>query len=256
MISGMASNSKCIVLRDGIAVELQYCPAGVFMMGSPESEDGRDSDERLHRVEVSMPFWIGRFPITNLQWKSVMGRVSSRFDGDMLPCVKVSWDDCNEFLFLLSAEAGRQFRLPLEAEWEYACRAGTTTAYSWGDALNGDHANCNGERPCGGAVPGPRIGRPVAVGGYPGNSWGLCDMHGNVREWCADWYEQDYKGTLSCLQSTQACRYRVLRGGGWCDDAQDCRSAYRDREEPCVRSNDIGFRICCDAIDFYKEENS
>lgn len=240
----MISKSRRIVLRDDIAVELQYCPAGVFMMGSPESEDGRDSDEWLHRVDISRPFWIGRFPVTNLQWKSVMGAAPSRFDGDTIPCVNVSWDDCNEFLSRLSQKTGERLRLPLEAEWEYACRAGTTTAYSWGDTLNGDRANCNGERPCGAIDKGMNIGRPVAVGGYTANPWGLYDMHGNVREWCADWYKQDYKGTALTRPS---CRYRVLRGGGWRDDAQDCRSAYRDREDPAVRSHDIGFRISCDA---------
>lgn len=243
----MISKSMRVVVRSGIVVELQYCPAGVFMMGSPESEEGRDSDERLHRVDISRPFWIGRFPVTNLQWKNVMGSAPSRFEGDMIPCVNVSWYDCNDFLARLNRETGQEFRLPLEAEWEYACRAGATTAYSWGNALNGDRANCNGEHPCGAIDRGENVGRPVAVGGYPANRWGLYDMHGNIREWCADWYRQDHKSTTDSTLTRQACRYRVLRGGGWLDDAQDCRSAYRDMEEPAVRSHDIGFRISCSA---------
>ena len=156
-------------------------------MGSPPGESGRFDDETQHRVTLTEGFWMAKTEVTQKQWKSVMGNNPSHFQGDNLPVECVSWDDCVEFC----RKAGHGLQLPTEAQWEYACRAGSETPYFWGNALNGDRANCNGNYPCGTTVKGPYKEKTTPVGSYQANAWGLYDMHGNVREWCADWYTED-----------------------------------------------------------------
>ena len=165
-----------------------------------------------------------------------MGSNPSRFKGDDLPVETVSWDDCQAFIKKVNAALGCGARLPTEAEWEYACRAGTTTAYFWGNALNGDRANC-----CYGNA------ETTPVGKYGANPWGLCDMHGNVWEWCADWYG-DYptRGVVDPLGPASG-DIRVLRGGCWIYGARYCRSANRRRCDPGDRNFNFGFRLCCSA---------
>ena len=165
---------KILILPGGAPIELIYVAPGTFTMGSPTSEDGREKHETQHRVTLTKSFWLGKYEVTQKQWTSVMGSNPSRFKGDNYPVECVSWDDCQEFLRKVDDSARRQLgggaRLPTEAEWEYSCRAGTTTAYSWGNALNGDKANCDGNWPCGTSTKGPSIGRSVAVGSYQPNA--------------------------------------------------------------------------------------
>ncbi len=369
-----------ITLPGGAEMEMIWCPPGEFMMGSPDTEEGRCDDEILHRVTLTEGFWLGKYPVTQAQWKSVMGNYSSLFTGDYtlavsnprqlglwigrtsggvmskcrkaknvdaqlmkaslvhidgngdwrtglkngtclirslrrtlraavaqalaqqeaadktwrgrvrlrlgavlqsifagnngktavqentlaeftgndaMPVGNVSWDNCQEFIQKVNAQLNCGARLPTEAEWEYACRAGTKTAYFWGDVLNGNKANCDGNYPLGTEVKGPYVKGLSLVGQYPANPWGLYDMHGNIWEWCCDYYG-DYPSRKD-LQSNRYSRDaidptgpasgedRVLRGGSWYNLAQNCRSANRDRLASCDSDNNIGFRLCCSA---------
>ena len=237
---------KTLTLPGGAEMEMIYCPPGEFMMGSPANEEGRYDDETQHRVRLTKGFWLGKYPVTQRQWRSVMGSNPSHFKGDDLPVERVSWDDCQEFIKKVNASLGCGARLPTEAEWEYACRAGTTTAYSWGNALNGDRANSDGNYPCGTAKKGPYLKKTTLVGKYGANPWGLCDMHGNVWEWCADWYG-DYSGDAVDPTGPASGDGRVLRGGSWGSSARYCRSADRCGDGPGYRYDDNGFRLSCSA---------
>ena len=245
---------------DGVEYAFRYCPAGTFQMGSPTSESGRWDDETQHRVELTTGFWLLETEVTQALWKSVMGSNPSWFcstgggsskvsgvDTSNFPVDRVSWNDCQEFIAKLNALGvapdGLQFRLPTEAEWEYACRAGTSTAYFWGDSLNGDNANCDGNYPCGTSTKGQYLERTTQVGSYAPNAWGLYDMHGNVYEWCADGLVA--YGTASQTDPTgpSSGSNRVLRGGGWYSSAKHCRSANRRNNVPTSRVFDYGFRL-------------
>ena len=228
-------------------MEMIYVAPGSFTMGSPESEEGRDDDEKQHRVTLTKGFWLGKYEVTQKQWESVMGDNSSHFKGGDLPVEQVSWEDCQEFIRKVNASLNCGARLPTEAEWEYACRAGTRSAYSWGDALNGDKANCNGNYPCGTTVKGPYKERTVAVGNYQPNAWGFYDMHGNVWEWCNDWHADYPSGSVTDPMGRVSGGNRVLRGGGWYDNARNCRSALRNRLWPGICNLNCGFRLCCSA---------
>ncbi len=232
-------------------MEMIYVAPGSFMMGSPESETGRFDRETQHRVTLTKGFWLGKYEVTQGQWKSVMGSNPSGFKGDNLPVENVSWNDCQEFIRKVNAEAERQFggeaRLPTEAEWEYACRAGSTTAYSWGNALNGDKANCDGNYPCGTTEKGRYLARTCPVGSYAPNAWGFYDMHGNVWEWCNDWYGAYPGGSVTDPSGPASGDSRVLRGGCWNDSARYCRSANRSRINPGYRDGGSGFRLACSA---------
>ena len=242
---------KTLVLPGGAKMEMIYCAPGEFMMGSPKSEEGRYENEDLHSVELTKGFWLGKYPVTQGQWQSVMGENPSHFSGDArLPVETVSWDDCKEFvervMQSVREQMGGEARFPTEAEWEYACRAGTATAYSWGNALNGDRANCDGCHPCGMTRVGPYLEKTTPVGRYGANAWGFADMHGNVWEWCADWCGA-YCGDAVDPAGPASGAYRVLRGGGWSNFARSCRSAYRSGRGPGCRDHYYGFRLCCSA---------
>ena len=243
---------KTLVLPCGAEMEMIYCAPGEFMMGSPESEEGRYDNEVLHRVKLTKGFWLGKYPVTQGQWQSVMGNNPAEFKGDArLPVETVSWDDCEEFIEKVKSsvkqQLGGEARFPTEAEWEYACRAGTTTAYYWGNALNGDRANCDGNHPCGTKNKGPYLKKTTPVGRYGANAWGFCDMHGNVWEWCADWYG-DHSGDVVDPTGPASGPGRMIRGGNWDEKAFYCRSAHRYNYcRPGYRSNHFGFRLCCSA---------
>ncbi len=157
----------------------------------------------------------------------------------------VSWNDCAEFLEKLSAREGRGYRLPTEAEWEYACRAGTSTPFSFGVSLNGTEANCDGNYPYGTAEKGPYLSRTCPVGSYAANAWGLHDMHGNVWEWCQDWYARDayQHSNNKDPEYTNSGDSRVLRGGSWLSNCGNCRAAFRRWAAPGLRLNNFGFRL-------------
>ena len=246
-----AGETKTITLPGGATMELVWCPPGRFMMGGWQSQgsNGWDYFETQHEVTLTKGFWLAKHPVTQAQWKSIMGNNPSCFKGDDLPVESVTWNECQEFC----KKAG--LRLPTEAEWEYACRAGTQTDYSWGDTLNGDKANCDGRYPYpyGWTKEGPCLHKTTRVGSYPANAWGLHDMHGNVLEWCADWYRENL-GSVAVTDPTgpgPASRsyppYRVLRGGYFGSRAKHCRSAWRDYGDPASRFKGWGFRPCSSA---------
>jgi formylglycine-generating enzyme required for sulfatase activity len=217
---------------------LVLIPAGEFVMGSPKSEADRSGDEGQHRRVIRKPFYLGKTAVTQAQWRKVMGsNPSVLLEGDDLPVDSVSWYNCQEFL----KKAGGGMRLPSEAEWEYACRAGTTTPFSFGATITPEQVNYDGNRPYGGASKGLCRMEAVAVGSLPANAWGLHEMHGNVREWCQDGYEA-YPGSGTEEPAPDAGA-RVLRGGGWGNRAAGCRAANRGRSEPGSRGNYFGLRL-------------
>ncbi len=236
-------------LDGGIEIAFVYIEPGSFMMGCPTSEEGHDSDERQHRVTLTEGFYIGATEVTQAQWKAVMGTDPSRFTGNDLPVESVSWNDAVEFCEKLSRREGRTYRLPTEAEWEYACRAGTTTPFHTGATISTDQANYDGNYPYGSGRKGVYRKTTTPVGSFPANAWGLHDMHGNVREWCQDWYDSDYyqRSPAQDPLNTQTTSFRVLRGGSWYDLARYCRSAYRDRSAPDNRYSYSGFRVSLDS---------
>jgi len=220
-------------LGNGISIEMVLIPAGKFKMGSPESEKGRYDDETQHEVTLTKPFYMGKYAVTGEQWEAVMGNTPSFLKGAKLPETNVSWEDCQEFIKKLNAKTDGGYRLPTEAEWEYACRAGTTTAYSFGDEITPKDANYRGSK----------IGKPVAVGCYKPNPFGLYDMHGNVFEWCEDWYGDYPEGTVTDPKGPATGEYRVLRGGSFRNDESLARSSVRICTAPTLRYYYIGFRL-------------
>ena len=246
-------------LLNSIGMKLKLIPAGEFMMGSPDSEKSRSSDEGpVHRVKITKPFYLGVYEVTQTQYEQVMGKNPSFFsntgrgkekvtgrDTDQFPVESVSWDDAMEFCRKLSAREGKTYCLPTEAQWEYACRAGTTTSFHFGSMLNGREANSDGSYPYGTETKGPYLKCTTTVGSYSANAFGLYDMHGNVREWCADWHDFDYyeKSPSTDPAGPSSGDDRVLRGGGWFGFAWRCRSANRFRDTPADRFDYLGFRV-------------
>jgi formylglycine-generating enzyme required for sulfatase activity len=232
-------------LSDGIELALVSIPGGSFTMGS-FGKQGYDDERPQHRVTVG-PFWLGRYPITQAQWRAVMGtNPSGRFKGDQRPVDNVSWQDAHRFCERLSRRTGHACHLPTEAQWEYACRAGTTTPFSFGETLTTGIANYNGEFTW---RSGPRgLYRHVTtdVGSFPPNAFGLCDMHGNVWEWCADAWHESYEGAPGDGRAWQAggdpaCR--VARGGCWHDTPDVCRSPARLKLAANEGDEFGGFRV-------------
>jgi formylglycine-generating enzyme required for sulfatase activity len=204
-----------------------WCPADTFTMGSPPTEFGRDEDERQHRVTLSQGFWLGKYEVTQAQWQSVMGSNPSSFKGPHNPVDTVSWDDCQAFIRKLNGQAGVSSRLPTASEWEYACRAGTTTAYGFGaNATNVDAYAWFGENS--GDTTHP-VGRKQA------NAWGLHDMHGNLWEWCRDWYGAYPSGAVTDPAGPDTGSARVMRGGSYGGLARRSRSAYRSFLDTSLR---------------------
>jgi formylglycine-generating enzyme required for sulfatase activity len=217
---------------------------GEFMMGSSETEEGRDGDEGpRRRARIPRPFYLGKFAATQAQYESVMGTNPSHFKGENNPVEMVSWNDAKEFCRRL----GPGFRLPTEAEWEYACRAGTATPFYFGETVSTDQANYDGTYAYGEGREGDYREKTVPVNSFEPNGWGLYNMHGNVWEWCEDWYDGDYyKGRPSPdfdPQGPPGGDSKVLHGGSWDDDPKLLRSAYRLRYLPASKYNTCGFRI-------------
>jgi formylglycine-generating enzyme required for sulfatase activity len=224
---------------NSLGMKFVLIPAGTFMMGSPPDEINRRDDENLHNVTISNPFYMKTTQVTQGQWRKVMRNNPSGFEtrGDNCPVESVSWDDAQEFIRKLNQmERTDKYRLPAKAEWEYACRAGSTTRYYFGDdeAELGKYAwysnNSDGTHPVGQKKP---------------NAWGLYDMHGNVWEWCQDWYGE-YTRSVTDPKGPKSGEGRVLRGGSWFNNARGLRSAYRHRLGPGYRDDSIGFRLARD----------
>jgi formylglycine-generating enzyme required for sulfatase activity len=236
-------------ITNSIGIKLVRIPKGKFLMGSPEVEYGLVYSETLHEVTISNNFHMGSTEVTQAQWQKLMGNKPSKFDGDELPVEQINWEEAVEFCKRLSErpeekKAGRKYRLPTEAEWEYACRAGTSTPFHFGSRLSGRQANCNGAMPYGDDKQGPHLKNTTPVGKYPGNAWGLYDMHGNVWEWCSDWAgEYPPESFVTDPSGPATGSYRVNRGGSYGMSAVLCRSAFRNRFVPSLRSSLIGFRV-------------
>ncbi|WP_231849028.1 formylglycine-generating enzyme family protein [Paramagnetospirillum magneticum] len=220
--------------------EMVIIPPGSFVMGSPESEMDRNSDEGpQHRVTIPAPFALGKTEVTQAEWEAVMGSNPGKFRGANRPVERVSWNDVHVFIGKLNAKTGKRYRLPSEAEWEYAARAGTTTVYSWGDHIGKGNANCDD---CGSQWDNRET---APVGSFRPNRFGLYDMQGNVWEWVQDCEHDNYSGAPgngSAWAGSTSCN-RVVRGGSWADDPRLLRSALRSDLAPDFRDYDLGFRL-------------
>jgi formylglycine-generating enzyme required for sulfatase activity len=218
-------------------------PAGTFVMGSPPDEPGHQSDERAHHVRIGRPFYLSVTEVTRGQWDAVMPAHQLGAAAADLPVVNVNWFDANAFLDRLSTMGRGRFRLPTEAEWEYACRAGTTTAYSTGNLLTTDQANYNGEFPLPGQARGVNRAALLRAGSFPANAWGLHDMHGNAWEWTADPMCADPDGAV--VDPRPACEtpLKVIRGGSWRFNADSARCALRYTHRAQDRGDSLGFRV-------------
>jgi formylglycine-generating enzyme required for sulfatase activity len=235
-----------------ICLEMVYIPDGKFSMGAPKEEFESDEDERPQNLVSIKSFFMSRYPITQAQWRVVaefpkiqreLDLDLSYFKGDNLPVERVRWRDAQEFCARLSQQTGRIYRLPSEAEWEYACRARTTTPFHFGATITTDLANYCGEDPN-----QTYKQQTTEVGIFPVNTFGLCDMHGLVWEWCEDYQHEDYQGAPldgSAWVNDGNSEYRILRGGSWNSSARFCRSASRFFENPNVRDKEFGFRVVC-----------
>jgi formylglycine-generating enzyme required for sulfatase activity len=249
-------------LAEGIHLEMMLIPSGTFLMGSPKDELERmDREGPQHEVAIAQ-FFMAKYPVTQSQWRAVaaMPQVNreldpdpSSFKGDNRPVEQVSWYDAVEFCARISHHTGRPYRLPTEAEWEYACRAGTTTPFHFGETITTDLANYDGTHEKYGSYgrgpKGKRRGETTPVDHFDiANAFGLCDMHGNVWEWCQDHWHENYEGAPtdgSAWLTEDEKASRVYRGGSWILDPWGCRSAYRGRIDPDSRDYNFGFRVCC-----------
>ena len=265
------------VIENSIRLKLAYIEPGEFEMGSPESEKGRSGNEVMHQVKITKGFYLGVYEVTQSQFKKVLGQNPAWFskngggkpyvaskDTAAFPVEQISWYDAVEFCNALSnreglpeyytlqnikrnsdlienaevvENGGLGYRLPTEAEWEYACRAGTKTPFHFGDELNGDNANIYAK-----PTKGPYLKRTQEVGSFKPNKFGLYDMHGNVFEWCNDRYE-DYLGDSVDPKGPVSGKARVVRGGSYRDNAKGTRSAFRTKDRPMARGFNLGFRV-------------
>jgi formylglycine-generating enzyme required for sulfatase activity len=226
-------------LGGGVVLKSALIPEGSFWMGSPLDEEGRSDDEGpQHEVEISKAFCIGKHQVTQRQWQAVMGSNPSKLRGELHPVEEVSWDEAASFCSALARETGRKVRLPTEAEWEYACRAESTTRFCFGDSEShlGEYAWHRGNSDMG----------THPVGKKKPNDWGLYDMHGNVSEWCSSWYGPYDGSKTTDPQGPGSGEARVLRGGSWSSEPGDCRSASRHSAAPGLQRISVGLRVVVD----------
>jgi sulfatase modifying factor 1 len=267
VLSGMAQEVKLgkvevIDLGKDVKLEMVLIPAGKFKMGLPKKELaelkveiqeyfkkeikkelGKEEIDlvdlimsvqgKQHEVTLTKPFYMGKYEVTQEQWEAVTGRNPSDIKGAKLPVTELSWEDCEEFIKKLNAKTGGGYRLPTEAEWEYSCRAGTTTAYSFGDKITPKDANYDYSN----------IGQIVTVGSYKPNPFGLYDMHGNVWEWCEDWHGDYPAGAVTDSKGPAKGTSRVLRGGSFCYVVSLTQSSVRYIYSPTDRGDLFGFRL-------------
>jgi eukaryotic-like serine/threonine-protein kinase len=238
-------------LGNGVTLEMVQIPGGTFTMGSPEGEAGRASDESPQH-QVTVPgFFIGKYEVTQAQYQAIMGTNPARFKGEKRPVEKVSWDNAVEFCKRLSQNTGKTYRLPSEAEWEYACRAGTTTPFYFGETITTHLVNYNGNYPYGAAPKGEYREQTTDVGNFPPNLFGLYDMCGNTYEWCQDVYNETYQGAPtdgSAWLVGKDNNIKLLRGGNWVSFAFACRSAARNGYVRAIRGSAFGFRVVAVAV--------
>ena len=236
--SGRKAGTRMVKVLGGVEFAFRWCPPGTFMMGSPSTEADRYSDETQHQVTLTKGFWIMENEVTQEQWMVVMydvyadilGPNPSRVKDPNLPVDQVSWQLCQAFCQICQ-RSGVPLYLPTEAQWEYACRAGSTTAYSWGDEFDPKKANGNGSKH-----------NSVPSKSYEPNAWGICGMHGNVYEWCSDWYGDYPSGKVTDPTGPATGTEKVYRGGFFEASAKQCRSACRNQDSPTRRIGIEGFR--------------
>ncbi|PSB16967.1 hypothetical protein C7B76_10810 [filamentous cyanobacterium CCP2] len=258
------------VLGNGVTLEMVFIPGGTFMMGQTQEEKqqliqeaGEEKYQKYYARELPQrkvtvqPFFMGKFAVTQEQWKAVaalpkinhdLNPDPSFFKGDRRPVEQISWHEAVEFCDRLSQKTGRQYRLPSEAEWEYACRAGTTTPFYFGETISTDLANYDGNYTYGSGVKGVYREQTTDVGSFPPNAFGLYDMHGNVLEWCLDHCHENYQGAPidgSAWVTGGNSYRRLLRGGSWVNYPRGCRSAYRYYVDPGDQNIYLGFRVVC-----------
>jgi formylglycine-generating enzyme required for sulfatase activity len=241
---------------NSIGMKFVWIPPGSFVMGSTKAEMEKQPfldilairlDETQHKVTLTKGFYMGIYTVTQDQWQAVMGNNPSYFKGEKnLPVERVSWNDCQDFIKKLREKDKKQYRLPTEAEWEYACRAGTTTPFSCGETISTNQANYNGNFTYGKGKKGVNKGRTTPVGSFPPNLWGLYDMHGNVWQWCQDRVgDYPHKEVVDPVGPGTG-ETRVMRGGSFAQGPGDCRSAKRNGGTLPTQKDatNIGFRLC------------
>ncbi len=237
-------------LGNGVTLEMAAISGGTFMMGSPENEIGRRDDEiPQHRVTVPS-FFMGKYPVTQAQYQAITGTNPSCFKGNNRPVERVSWYDAVAFCEKFSQRTGKNYRLPSEAEWEYACRAGNTTPFHFGETITTNLANYDGKYAYGQEPKGVYRKETREVGSFGvANNFGLYDMHGNVWEWCQDNWHSNYEGAPTngseWLDIEENTNRRLLRGGSWYSNPGNCRSAFRNDYYLDLNGNNIGFRVVC-----------
>jgi len=219
----------------GVRQDFRWIEPGTFLMGSPADEFGRFKDEGQHEVTFKNGFWLADTTVTQALWEFVVNNNPSEFKGNNRPVEQVSWTDAREFISKVNdmkPELG--LLLPNEAQWEYACRAGTTSAFSFGEQIVPENVNYNGLQSYNNGRTGEYRGQTVEVGSLPPNDWGFYEMHGNIQEWCQSWSDDSLKVKTR----------RILRGGSCINSGEYCRSAYRNDYTPSSRFNVSGFRLC------------
>jgi formylglycine-generating enzyme required for sulfatase activity len=233
---------EALTLPGGVPMTFSFVPPGAFLMGSEKSSD---DEKPVHRVEVPQGFFMGMNLVTQSQWKAVVGTDPSYFKGARRPVENVSWDDSWEFCTKLTELTGRRVELPRETEWEFTCRAGTTTEYHFGDVINTNLANCDWNSPWNDSTKDEyRKKETTDVGSFPVNPWGLHDLHGNVWEWCASVYCPYPVSRQDSNQEYSNNRFFVLRGGSWLQDPVYSRAAKRFKSGPTYSISFVGFRVC------------
>ena len=228
---------------NSLGIKLSLIPPGDCTMGSPPDEEWHRDDEVLHRVTLTKAFYMGTTEVTQGQWKAIMGENPSFFEDDDLPVETVTWEQAAEFCRKLSRKEGKTYRLATEAEWEYACRAGTTTAFHTGPTITPQQSNYDGTYKYGDGPKGPFRETTTAGNTFAPNAWGLHDMHGNVWEWCADWYAEYPKGNATDPTGPSEGTTRIFRGGCWINFPAVCRSANRAKVPPVSWNFHLGFRV-------------
>jgi formylglycine-generating enzyme required for sulfatase activity len=244
------------VFQNSLGIQFTLIPAGTFMMGSTEEEKGHHTSEApLHKVTISRPFYLSIFPVTQAQYRALTGKNPSHFQrtlggGPDHPVEQVTWDEAAAFceqLQRLPEESARSrlYRLPTEAEWEYACRSGTSTPYAFGDSVTLQQVHFFGLDSASWKKEVTSVGKTQKVGSHPPNGWGLYDMHGNVLEWCSDWWSEEYYADSPDTdpQGPAEGWQHVVRGGSFSQFEKECRSAARMGRAPSSRLNTIGFRV-------------